>query len=667
MTFAKVLIWNSALVLAASASDIEGVFSREALGDDAHAATSRCYDRVINEVLAKDAAADRAWELLRTPEEIAGHRERLRAKFAAAIGGFPERTPLNVQCLGKVPRDGYVIEKLLFESRPKHFVTALLFVPDDPKFTAPYPGVVVTCGHAVSGKNSAGNQRAAVVLAKQGVEALIFDPIDQGERQQLAGSGTWSVSGHVNVGLRAHLVGWGTAQFRIWDGIRALDVLSARPEVEASRVGVTGMSGGGTMSSYLNAMDIRYRAASPMGFITTMSALADRCGPQDSEQIVFGQLAFGLNHLSLLLMNGRSAVCSGYSYGDFFPYFGSVQTQAKAEAFYAREGRSDEIGVITCSGPHGWYESEKRALAGWMRFRLVGDREAWEGIDFAALRRVDVGFDSSEVDCGLANAHESNVLGGRGVMSLPGAHSVYDLVCDRLAELEKVRPPLSSECVRAACGMARAEACTALTVRCDEKNLQGFRALTAILERPDEMDFRVCAFLPKSARGTPVLLADPGLKPAELVQRTQKYLDEGRAVAVATVRAFANVKPGYPRSTYWSRKGGDQEIAAFYAWLGKNLVTLRAEDLLAAAAWFRTFVAVPMELVAEGRSVVAAAHAYYFGKDRFVSLTTTEAPRSWTETVRHPEFGEPSFADLVFGALTTYDWTDLMESSQAKR
>lgn len=650
--------------LASASAEIEAVLARDAFAHGAPPASSRCYDRVIDEIMAKDAAADRAWESLRTPAAISSYREILRTRFAAAIGGFPEKTPLNVRCLGKVPRDGYVIEKLLFESRPKHFVTALLFVPDNPKCAAPYPGVVVTCGHNPNGKNTTCNQRAAVVLAKHGLVALIFDPIDQGERQQLAGSETWSVHGHVNVGLRAHLVGWGAAQFRLWDGMRALDVLSARPEVDASRVGVTGMSGGGTMSSYLNAMDLRYHAASPMGFITTISALADRCGPQDSEQIVFGQLDFGLNHLALLLMNGRSAVCPGYSYGDFFPYFGSVQTQTKAEAFFVREGRPDEIGVITCSGPHDWYESEKQALARWMRFKLAGDRAAWKTADFAALRRLDVGFDYSTVDCGLAMTPDTNVLGGRGVMSLPGARSVYDLVCERLTELEKGRSAPTPEKIRATCGLSAD--CSAVTVRCDEKDLDGVRALTAILERPDEMDFRVCAFVPKSAQGTPVLVADPGWKPSELAVRVQEFLDEGRAVAVATVRAFANVEPGYSRSTYWSRKSPEQEIAAFYAWLGKNLVTLRAEDLLAAAAWFKSVVAASMELVAEGRSAVAAAHAYYFGKDRFTTLKMTDVPRSWTEIVRHPESGEPPFSDLVFGALATYDWTDLLDRGAGK-
>lgn len=74
------------------------------------------------------------------------------------------------------------------------------------------------------------------------------------------------------------------------------------------------MSGGGTMSAYLNALDDRFTAASPMGYITTLRALADRNGPQDMEQVIFGQLRDGVNHLALLLMNGHSAIMRAKSW-----------------------------------------------------------------------------------------------------------------------------------------------------------------------------------------------------------------------------------------------------------------------------------------------------------------------------------------------------------------
>ena len=146
------------------------------------------FDMAAAAVGRADRAAAAAWRRLEGPRQIAEHREKLKAAMAAAVGGFPERTPLNVQVRGTFRRDGYRIERLLFENRPRHYVTSLLFLPDSATAQSPAPGVVVTCGHNVNGKNSPPNQRAAVVLAKRGLAALIFDPIDQGEREQLPGA-----------------------------------------------------------------------------------------------------------------------------------------------------------------------------------------------------------------------------------------------------------------------------------------------------------------------------------------------------------------------------------------------------------------------------------------------------------------------------------------------
>ena len=88
------------------------------------------------------------YENRKTPEQIAAYQKRLREKFLEAIGGLPERTPLKPKVTGTVSRDGYRVEKVIFESQPKHFVTALLFLPDAERFKPPYPGVLVPCGHA---------------------------------------------------------------------------------------------------------------------------------------------------------------------------------------------------------------------------------------------------------------------------------------------------------------------------------------------------------------------------------------------------------------------------------------------------------------------------------------------------------------------------------------
>ena len=98
------------------------------------------------------AALDRrkaAYEAIKTPEDVAARQKRMREFFLAQLGGFPQRTPLNAQVVGHLKRDGYRIEKIIYESQPRHYVTALLYLPDA---KPPYPGVLVPCGHSNNGK-----------------------------------------------------------------------------------------------------------------------------------------------------------------------------------------------------------------------------------------------------------------------------------------------------------------------------------------------------------------------------------------------------------------------------------------------------------------------------------------------------------------------------------
>ena len=616
------------------------------------------FELTTAKVAEADLAAERAWTELSAPANFARHRAELRTRALTAVGGLPEKTPLNVREFGRVSFDGYAVVKLLFESRPRHYVTAHLFLPDDPSFTSPYPGVVLSCGHAVEGKGYTNYQHAATLLARAGFAALIYDPFDQGEREQLPGKGLTSVAGHSNAGLRAHLLGWSAAQFRLWDGLRAHDVLLARPEVDPDRTAVAGMSGGGTLSSCLNAFDGRFSAAAPMGFLTSMRGLVSRCGPQDAEQIVFGWLSGGINHLSLLMLNDHSAVLPGFTYGDAFPYAGSIETFSRAKTLFEREGRGDRLDNVSVPGPHKWYYSEKLAMIGWFRRHLRGETSAWP-LDVAAVRRKDVGFRYPEWQTGLAGKSEGLVLGGKGVMSLPGARSVYDLMNDELTRLEVLRPKEPDrEAVRMTCGLveSNAEALDETTIETD-----GCTVKKACLVQPDGFRAFVTAFLPKTVRGTPVMIASDTVAPHTLTDAICECLEAGRPVAVAEARAFGSIEACLPRTTYWARMGFDQEIAAYHVWLGRNLAVGRTEDYLAAGRWFRSQTGTAAELRAEGGAVVAAAHAYYFGRDRFDAFVATKAPLSWTELVRHPTTPLPRLSDLVFGALKAYDWIDLVK------
>ncbi len=231
-----------------------------------------------------------------------------RAFFLQSLGDLPVRTPLNTHVVGTLRRDGYHVEKVIFESRPGHHVTANFYVPHG---KPPYPGVLLPCGHSDNGKAYEQYQRVAILLAKSGMAVLCYDPIGQGERyQRLDDQGKPVVRGtteHTMAGIGALLVGRQEASYRIWDGLRALDYLAGRPEVDPRRLGCTGNSGGGTLTAYLMALDDRIAVAAPSCYITSLERLFATIGPQDAEQNITGQVAAGMEHADYLTLRGAEA------------------------------------------------------------------------------------------------------------------------------------------------------------------------------------------------------------------------------------------------------------------------------------------------------------------------------------------------------------------------
>ena len=102
----------------------------------------------------------------------------MRQFFLEQIGGLPKRTPLNAKVVGHLARSTrFKVEKVIYESQPGHHVTALLYLPLS---KPPYPGVLVPCGHSHNGKASKGYQHISMLLAKNGMAALCYDPVGQG-------------------------------------------------------------------------------------------------------------------------------------------------------------------------------------------------------------------------------------------------------------------------------------------------------------------------------------------------------------------------------------------------------------------------------------------------------------------------------------------------------
>jgi dienelactone hydrolase len=311
---------------------------------------------------------------LKTPEDVRKRQEVLREKLLRAIGGFPERTPLNARVMGRESRDGYRVERVIYESRPDHHVTATLYLPAGP---GPFPAVLFPCGHWDHAKAAEDYQRSCILMALHGIGALCFDPISQGERVQLltpegkpaVGFGTFE---HTMADVGALLVGRCTASYEIWDGIRGLDYLESRREIDPKRLGCMGNSGGGTQTGYLMALDDRIVCAVPNCFITSRERLFATIGPQDGEQNIPGQVALGVEHADYLLLRAPRPTQISCTTRDFFDIQGAWTTFREAKVIYGILGHSERADLFEYNEPHSLSRPIREAAVGWFRRWLTG-------------------------------------------------------------------------------------------------------------------------------------------------------------------------------------------------------------------------------------------------------------------------------------------------------
>lgn len=636
-------------------SEVKSALEKRILPDNA-GITSYC--AVFNEVEAADAAADAAWRNLRTRAAYDAYRKQMHAKYVQAIGGFPARTPLNAKVVARVPRTGYVIEKILFESRPGVFVTGLLYVPNAPAFKAPYPVVLVTCGHSGNGKGALDYQRGCVQAVQQGLAAFIYDPFGQGERTQVPD--TNNTTGHNRFGTLAALVGRSTAQARIWDGMRAIDYLQSRSDLRADAVGYMGNSGGGTMTALITAIDPRVKASAPSCYVSSIREVYAHAGPQDAEQNVFGQLAFGLNHASLVLLNG-APVRLHCCYNDFFPFEGSRETLRTVMDAAASIGLdAARYGMTDVPGPHGWKESMRTSSVLWMRRWLAEDVPA--KIDVDACRRLDIGFDVHAVDAGLANP-DYNVTPEGAVARLPGFRSVYDYLKDDLDEALRSRHPLTAaeraQQVRARAGIRSPESCGAVWTELSREPRGDVMIVREAVSFPSGLRIPVLTFATRDGMKGPLLVLGEGERATRL-KSVVEALEAGYTVAVADVMGTGEI--GHLRHRFYDAPNADEEIAVMLYVLGRSLVGVRAEEILVLAEMFKKRLNQPVDIVAEGSTAPAAAHARAAVPGLIGAVRTESAPESWAAAVRGSSVFR--FASVVNGGLLDYDWVDLLENAR---
>lgn len=382
------------------------------------------YVHLVREADRRNVAAYRNLKTKADAEKyVASVRDRIRTSF----GPEPERTPLNARITGVVQRDTYRIEKLIFESRPGFPVTANLYIPNDVK--SPRPAVVGTCGHSNNGKAAEAYQSFSQGLARLGYVCLIYDPISQGERLQYVKDDLTSryrpgVREHIQEGNQQFLVGEFIGMWRAWDGIRALDYLLTRKEVDPHHVGVTGNSGGGTMTTWLCGVEPRWTMAAPSCFVTTFRRNMENELPADTEQCPPRAMALGLDHCDFIAAMAPKPVLLLGKERDFFDVRGIEEAYGRLKHLYRLLGHPDNIGLYYGPTTHGYSQENREAMYRWFN------------------RATKISDAKSEPELTIEEDETLWCTPKGQVAAMPDTKTVFTFTRDKSQQLTKQRPSL---------------------------------------------------------------------------------------------------------------------------------------------------------------------------------------------------------------------------------
>ncbi|HLZ43112.1 MAG TPA: acetylxylan esterase [Candidatus Sulfotelmatobacter sp.] len=306
----------------------------------------------------QDDERRKEWGEIKTEQDLLAVQRHAEEHLLTMLGGLPsERTPLHPRITGKIQMDGFRIEKLIFESLPGIYVSALVYVPQDGN--EKHPGILVPAGHAENGKVH--YQALCQRLVQRGYVVIAWDPVGQGERSQFwdkkAGKSRYNLicAEHAVLGNLAYLAGTNLARWEIWDGIRAVDYLLTRPEVDPERINITGTSGGGFQAAHIPALDHRIKVAAPSCYITALPMrVYNRIfqdPDSDPEQDLYGMISNHVDNPGLLLMMYPRPVFVAAAVLDFFPIEGAHKTVREVIELYSKFQHADRIGMA--EGYHG--------------------------------------------------------------------------------------------------------------------------------------------------------------------------------------------------------------------------------------------------------------------------------------------------------------------------
>lgn len=607
--------------------------------------------RMHEQYETRRAALEKA---LASRKDLEAYQASVRKKFRELLGDFPVKGPLNAKTTGFLQRDGYRIEKVVYESFPGHHVTANVYVPQG---KGTFPAALLFCGHEDVSKATESYQKTAILLAKNGFVVLVVDPISQSERHQLVDAGGKSLTRggtteHTLLNESSNLVGTSTPAYELWDNTRSMDYLVTRKEVDTTRIGCLGNSGGAMQAIYFSAFDPRVKLIVPCSYVATRERTLELTGPADGCAQIPGEGKARLEFSDYLIASAPKPILVLAGRYDFIDYTGTQIAVGELKRVYTALGQPGKVDLFTYDDGHGISQPKREAAVTWFRRWFYNDptpvKEGQLTVStdkelFATTTgQVQTEF-PGEVSLAQRNAALYDSLAGQRKKFLAGnKKQIIDTISRLLAAA-----PAKSRVVATLVGQT-------------DKAAVPFHKV--ILRRGGEVPLPLLVSTP--AAPTKVILWLSGRGKNQLADSTaliQSYQQQGYAVVLADLRGLGETedRPELNDAKYYNREYRNAMLALH---IGMPIVGQRVTDIFTLLDYLNAdprLANLPLEVHASGWAAVPALHAAALS-GKITRLDLYDSIGSYKDVLQNPT-GKDWYSYVVPNALHFYDLPDLVK------
>jgi len=565
-------------------------------------------------------------------EEWKKRQEDVRKTLREVVGTFSDPPSFNAVVSPEIEREHVTVRNVLIEPTSGYFISGSLFIPR-PR-SGPHPGILYCSGHNMTKAYRNDTYQTVILnLVRKGFVVFAFDPVDQGERRNV-------VKSHSHAGVRSFMIGETLAGHMIRDAKRSLDFLMQRPEVDPERIGVTGRSGGGTQSAYLNAFDDRIDAVAIENYLTRFSRLFQSIGPQDGEQHFYHGIHHGIDHPDLVEVAAPRPTLMIGTTRDYFNVQGFLDTYREAKDIYRAYEKPEHLQYVLDEAEH------------------TSTRENREALNRFLMKHLGIEGDPSEEDVTPFPVQKLHISASRKLPDDRLKTTTFDLDRKRYRELSDKRSSYNSKrklksAVRSLAGVEKPDAHRAVLTGVYDRD--GYKLKTYFLERPS-YPIPFLLLRPDDPNGRHLVYLDPKSKNHALHNHTLEPLARrGYTVVLPDLAGAGELSP-WPvsRKKFW-----------FLATqIHRSFVGTRLTGLLELVRFFREKRDVNTEnlfYAGRGNMGPVVLHGALLS-DHLQHVAVENSLLRYGGLFEIEDYADEIVPGLVPGALTAYDLPDLVKA-----